>query len=176
LDFGRVVETVQGFFERSGFQYAVIGAFGLHAYGLSRGTFDLDFVTQSDAQTELVQFLEALGYETLHVSSGYSNHLHGLTALGRVDFVYVSGETSDKLFRGCRTMPGPGGRPLPVPRPEHLAAMKVQAMKNDPRRVLGDLDDIRFLLELPGVDAEEIRGYFERAGLRERWDDLRRLG
>lgn len=176
MDFGRVLETVGGFFERTGFHHAIVGAFGLHAYGLSRGTFDLDFVTQSEAQAQVVAFLESLGYETLHLSAGYSNHLHALTALGRLDMVYVSGETSERLFRECRTMPGPGGRPILVPRPEHLAAMKVQAMKNDPRRTLGEMDDIRFLLGLPGVDEQEIRGYFERAGLQERYDDLKRLG
>lgn len=176
MDFARVVRTIAGFFEQTGFRYAVIGAFGLHAYGLSRGTFDLDFVTQSEAQPQLVAFLESLGYETLHASVGYSNHLHALSALGRVDIVYVTGETSERLFRDCRIMPGPQGQPIPVPRPEHLAAMKVQAMKNDPKRVLGDMEDIRFLLTLPGVDEDEVRGYFERAGLRARYDDLKRLG
>ncbi len=176
MEFGRVLDTVADFFERTGFRYAVIGAFGLLAYGLSRATFDLDFATQSEAQPELLAFLESLGYETLHVSRGYSSHVHALTALGRLDVVYVNGETSRLLFGACRTMPGPGGRSVPVPRPEHLAAMKVQAMRNDPERVLRELEDIRFLLGLPGIDEQEIRGYFERAGLRERYDDLRRLG
>lgn len=176
MDFGRVLETVAGFFERTGFRYAVIGAFGLHAYGLSRGTFDLDFVAEAAAQPQLVAFFESLGYETLHVSAGYSNHLHTMAALGGVDVVYVSGETSERLFGACRTMPGPAGRPVPVPRPEHLAAMKIQAMKNDPRRTLGEMEDIRFILALPGIDEPEVRGYFERAGLRDRYDELKRLG
>lgn len=175
MDFARVMHTLGEFFDRTGVRYAVIGAFGLHAYGLSRGTFDLDVVTQAEARAPLVTFLESLGYETLHVSTGYSNHLHALAALGRIDVVYVGGETSDRLFRDVRLIPGPGGRPIPVPRPEHLAAMKVQAMKNDPRRTLKEMDDIRFLLGLPGVDEEEVRGYFERAGLRDRYDELKRL-
>jgi hypothetical protein len=176
VDFARVLEIVTNFFERTGSRFAVIGAFALHSYGLSRGTFDLDVVTQSEVQPELLAFLESLGYETLHASPGYSNHLHRMAALGRLDVVYVSGETSERLFRECRMMSGPKGRSVPVPRPEHLAAMKVQAMKNDPQRVLRDLDDIRFLLGLPGVDENEVRVYFERAGLRERYDDLKRLG
>ena len=176
MDFSRVLQTIDAFFEQTGFRYAVIGAFGLHAYGLSRGTFDLDFVAPSEVQPRLVTFLESLGYETLHVSVGYSNNLHALVALGRVDIVYVTGETSERLFRDCRTMPGPDAHPIPVPRPEHLAAMKIQAMKNDPQRTLREMDDIRFLLSLPGVDEPEIRGYFERAGLRDRYDELKRLG
>ena len=171
-----MLETVAGFFERTGFRYAVIGAFGLHAYGLSRGTFDLDFVAEAAAQPKLVAFFESLGYETLHVSAGYSNHLHAMEALGGVDIVYVRGETSERLFEACRTMAGPGGRQVPVPRAEHLAAMKIQAMKNDPRRTLGEMEDIRFILALPGIDEPEIRGYFERAELRDRYDELKRLG
>jgi hypothetical protein len=42
------------------------------------------------------------------------------------------------------------GTTLLVPRPEHLAAMKVQAMKNDPSRTFQDLADIQALLSLPG--------------------------
>ena len=176
MDFGRVLDTMASFFERSGFHYAVAGAFALHAYGLSRSTFDLDFVTQVEAQTDLIAFLEGLGYETLHRSAGYSNHLHAMTALGRIDVIYVAGQTSERLFREARRMPGPGGRSVPVPCPEHLAAMKVQAMKNDPQRALRDLDDIRFLLTLPDVDEAEVRGYFERAGLLARYEELKRLG
>ena len=176
MEFARVLDLVAGFFERSGFHYAIIGAFAMHAYGLSRGTFDLDFVTQAEAQAELVAFLESLGYETLHRSPGYSNHLHPMATLGRVDVVYVAGETSARLFEACRTMSTGAGRTVPVPRPEHVAAMKVQAMKNDPTRTLRDLDDVRYLLQLPGVDANAIRAYFQRAGLLERYDDLRRLG
>ena len=49
------------------------------------------------------------GRVLLHVSAGYLNHLHARDALRGVDVVYVSGETSERLFEACRTMPGPGG-------------------------------------------------------------------
>lgn len=175
LDFARVLNTLAGFFQREGFAYAVIGAFGLHAYGLSRATFDLDFVTDSGAQRKLVAFLESLGYETLHRSAGYSNHVHSDHSWGRVDIVYVEGETSRRLFEGCRPVLRLSDLMLPVPRPEHLAAMKVQAMKNDPERTLREMADIQFLLSLPDIDEVEIRGYFERSGLLDRYHEIKRL-
>ena len=175
MDFSRVLETVGGFLEREGFAYAVAGAFGLQAYGLARATYDLDLVAPAQAQPKLLFFLESLGYETLHASAGYSNHVHSDPELGRVDFVYVEGETSRRLFAGCKRTFSGGGRAIPVPRPEHLAAMKVQAMQNDPERTLQDMADIGFLLRLPGVDEEEIRGYFENAGLLERYHEIKRL-
>ena len=173
MDFGRVVETLAEFFEREKLPYAVIGAFGLHAYGLTRATIDVDFVTDAAAQPRLVGFLEARGYETLYVSPGYSNHLHPNADLGRVDLVYVSGETSRRLFADTKLF-SIAGRALPVPRPENLAAMKVHAMRNDPERRHQELSDIRFLMGLPNVDREEIRAYFVAAGMEELFDDLER--
>lgn len=165
---------MSAFFERERFPYAVIGAFGLHAYGLSRATSDLDFVTVREAQPRTIEFLEGLGYDTLHVSPGYSNHAHPDPSRGRVDFVYVAGETGRLLFEGSRKSLRVGLREVPVPRPEHLAAMKVHAMKNDPERALQEIADIRFLMALPGVDRLEIRRYFDEAGLRDRYDEVER--
>jgi hypothetical protein len=95
--------------------------------------------------------------------------------MGRVDLIYVSGDTDRFLFDQCVRALDLGDRRLPVPRPEHLAAMKVQAMRNDPGRTLQEMADIQFLLRIPGVDEEEIRDYFGRAGLLERYHEIKRL-
>ncbi|MBI4916657.1 MAG: hypothetical protein HY825_12485 [Acidobacteria bacterium] len=39
-------------------------------------------------------------------------------------------------------------------------------------RTFQDLADIRFLIDLPGIDREEVRGYFARHGLEARFDEL----
>lgn len=173
MDFARVIGTLADFFEREKLPYAVIGAFGLHAYGLTRATADVDFVADSSAQPRLIAFLEARGYETLYASPGYSNHLHPDAELGRVDLVYVSGETSRRLFGDTRSL-SIAGRALPVPSPENLVAMKVHAMQNDPERRHQELSDIRFLMGLPEVDRGAIRAYFVAAGMGELYDDLER--
>lgn len=172
MNFGAVLGEVTGFLDRGGYRYAVIGAVALAMYGLPRTTLDLDLVVDSAAREDLVGFLESLGYQTLHRSSGYSNHSHPDPSRGKLDFVYVRGETGDTLFAGCRRARGPGDLEVPVPRPEHLAALKVLAMKNDPARTFQEMADIRFLLSLPGVDRKEIRAQFERHGLDGRFDDL----
>lgn len=172
MDFEKVIDLVSGFFEQEKLPFAVIGAFGLHAYGLTRATTDIDFVTDATARPRLVAFLEAGGYETLHSSPGFSNHLHPDPAWGRVDIVYVSGETAGRLFAARNRRSLVPGRLVPVPRPEHLAAMKIHALKNDPGRRHQELADIRFLMGLPGVDRDEIRGYFEASGLERLYEDL----
>ena len=86
--------------------------------------------------------------------------------------MYVEPDTADALFSAARPFPGPAGRSVLVPKPEHLAAMKVLAMKNDPARTFQDLADVRFLLTLPGVNRDEVRGYFVRHGLERRFHEL----
>lgn len=86
--------------------------------------------------------------------------------------MYVEGRTSELLFGATRQRPGPGSMPIAVPRPEHLIAMKVQAMRDTPERTWQDLADIGYLLRLPGVDRLEVQGYFTRAGLDQKWRDL----
>jgi hypothetical protein len=143
----------------------VIGGVAMAAYGMLRTTVDLDFVVAASATDDLLRFMESRGYETLRAVGGYSNHRHPDPLWGRVDFMYVSGETADKLFANCRAGLGPRGQAIPLPKPEHLAAMKALAIKNDPGRLFQDLADIRFLLALDGVDRAEIRSYLDRHGV-----------
>ena len=116
--------------------------------------------------------MESLGFDTLYRSKGYSNHSHSNSNMGRVDFVYIEGRTSEELFRGVTLVEGPGGMTVPVPKAEHLIAMKVLAMKNDPERTFQEMADIRNLMTRPGVDREVVRGYFEKHNLRKRFDEL----
>jgi hypothetical protein len=173
LEFATVLGVVSDFLTEKESRYAVIGGVALIAYGLPRTTLDLDFIVESSVQDALIRFLESRGYQTLHKSSGYSSHAHpNLLLWGSLDFVYVSGKTSQELFDACRTTTGPGGLQILVPKPEHLAALKVTAMKNDPTRTFQDMADVRFLLNLPGVDRIQIRDYFDRQGMRDRFDDF----
>lgn len=172
MDFGTVLRTVSPFLAGRAYRFALIGGVALAAYGLARTTLDLDLVVESRAQEDLIAFIESLGFATLHRSAGYSNHLHPDPAWGRLDCVYVGGATSEQLFAACRMAKTPGGLELPLPKPEHLAALKVVAMKNDPGRTFQEMADIGFLLQLPQVDRQEVRAYFQRHGLEDRFDEL----
>jgi hypothetical protein len=165
MQFDEVLRTFAEFFKREGIRYAVAGGLAIHAWGRSRTTHDMDFVVDGAVQQKVVTFSESIGYRTLHVSSGYSNHEHPDQTFGSVDFLYVYGDTAERVFAEASSRVIAGDAEAPVPRPEHLIAMKVQAIKNAPRRVSIDVPDIEYLLALPGVDRNVVRDYFERAGL-----------
>ncbi|NIA09212.1 MAG: hypothetical protein GWP10_05620 [Nitrospiraceae bacterium] len=93
--------------------------------------------------------------------------------MGRLDFIYVEGRTADALFSGARAMLSIGERKIPVPRPEHLIALKVLAMKNDPARTFREMADIQFLMGLPGIDEEMVKTYFRQKGLLEQYYEIK---
>jgi hypothetical protein len=173
VDFAKVLEEVARFLDREGARFALAGAVALNAHGLARATTDLDLVVEEKAQPALLRFLASLGYEQLRASAGFSNHLHPEPQWGRLDFIYLDPHTADLLFARAKRARPLGDLEVLVPSPEHLAAMKVQALKNDPTRRFKDLGDIQFLLGIPGVDEAEIRRYFEKQGLLERFDELK---
>ena len=80
----------------------------------------------------LVTFMESQGFVTLHRSPGYSNHRHSDPSRGRVDFMYVRSETAEKLFASARSCRVRRRDLFTGAKPEHLIAMKVQAMKDAP--------------------------------------------
>lgn len=174
MKFDEVLQIFARFFEGQHVQYAVIGGLALQAWGYTRFTRGVDFVVERAARDRVIAFVESLGYETLHVSEGYSNHLHSDAAMGRVDFMYIDADTAVKLFPEATTKPIVGQFAAPVPKPEHLLAMKAMSMKNSPQRVLVDSPDVQFLLRLPGVDRAAVRDYFARLGLLELFDAIER--
>jgi len=175
MDFGGVLDRLAAHLTERNRRWALAGGLAIQAYGLVRSTQDLDLVTEAVAQPHLLAFMDSLGYERLNVSSGFSNHVHADSILGRVDLIYVDSPTADRLFAACRSVPWMGGRSVLVPSAEHLIAMKVHAMKNDPSRTFSEMADIQFLMTSTGVDRASVRRYFEGAGLLERYDELARI-
>lgn len=176
MDFARVLTELTEYFAARELRWAVVGGVAMAAYGLPRTTLDLDFLAERKDQDAIVRHLEGEGYRTLYRSEGYSNHRHADADRGRVDFVYVAGETARRLFAGVRDVRGPGGATVPVPSPEHLAAMKIHAMVSDPARKAQELADLRYLLSLPDTDRAAVREQLLRRGLEEEWEDLAEPG
>jgi hypothetical protein len=172
--FDEVLETFSSFLEEGSIRFAVIDGLALQAWGHSRFTRDLGFVVERSARDVIVEFAEGRGFETLHVSEGYSNHLHTDAGLGRVDFMYVDSHTADQLFSSSTRQAVVGEISAPIPAPHHLIAMKALAIKNSPGRRFSDAQDVRFLLTFPGVDRELVRDYFARHGLLDLFDDIAR--
>lgn len=169
MKFDEVLRTFGDFLEREGIRHALIGGLALRAWGHVRATQDVDFVVEQSAKERVLAFTESQGFATIHVSEGYSNHNRGSD---QIDFMYVDDRTADDLVSGAQQRTVIEGVTLPVAKPEHLSAMKAIAIKYNPRRGWRDVDDVLFLMRLPGVDRQFVRDYFVRKGLLEIIDEI----
>ena len=174
MNFRKIFEALVNFFEKRDLDFAIIGAFALKTYGYQRATTDLDFIVRRKDQETITRFMESLGFETVYRSKGFSNHVHPISSMGRIDFIYVAKPTGDEIFANTKKLEVLKGRELPVVSPEHIVALKVFAIKNDPRRTLKELADIKALLETTGIKKEMIKKYFEKWNLLEKYYELDR--
>ncbi len=172
MQFAEVLRTFGEFFEREGIPYAVIGGLAMQAWGRSRFTKDLDIVVPRTARERVTAFAESIGYETLFAGPAFSNHLRNEE--DRVDFMYVDDRTAGDVFGEAQRKPVVGDVTAPVASAEHLAMMKALSMKNAPRRIPYEGEDVRLLLSTPGVDRAKIREYFSRHGLLDLFDAIER--
>jgi len=170
MRFDEVLRTFGEFFEREGVRWAVIGGMAMQAWGASRFTKDIDFVVRRRDRDRVVTFAESIGFESLNIGPGYSNHVR--TDGTRIDFMYVNDETADRLFDSAMKRPVVGDVTAPVAAPEHLAMMKALAMKSSSMRTLIDGEDVRFLLALPNIDRSAVREYFSKHGLLDLYDAI----
>jgi hypothetical protein len=172
MNFESILQSLIEKFETDLIDYALIGAFALHAYGYVRATQDIDFIVRSRDQERIVGFLKSLGYETIYCSTGFSNHVHPVSGLGRIDFVYVKGETANRIFQDAVRRSILSGLVLPVADARHIVALKVFAMKNDPDRTLREIADIYYLIRSAGLDPLEVRPFFVKHGLMEKYREI----
>ncbi|MDD5673309.1 MAG: hypothetical protein PHC61_04045, partial [Chitinivibrionales bacterium] len=112
-------QAMADFFKRQNMDFAVIGAFGLHALGYTRATRDIDFITRFKYQKKIITYLLSLGFETTQQTSAFSNHVHPVGDT-RVDIMYVEGATADEIFSATKKALLFDKTELPVVSPEHL--------------------------------------------------------
>jgi hypothetical protein len=157
--------------ERERIRYAIIGAFALAGYGYVRATRDIDILLDVDNGDRVVSYLESLGFETLHRTSAFSNHLHPVGST-RLDLMFVEGETAQEIFSAVRPLLVLRGAALPVVAPQHLMAMKLFAAKHDPARKLKELGDIKELVDRTGMDRATIESCFATYGMDRYLNDI----
>jgi hypothetical protein len=172
MDLKRVLGVVRPACGAAGARWAVIGGVAMNAYGHARTTFDFDVASEDRCREEILRRLRSDGFRLLNDVPAFSNLLHDDGELGRLDILWLDEKTSERVFGESRSLPI-GGTTMPVASPEHLVAMKVQAVASSPTRVFRDGADLQFLLEVPGIDDNRVRECFEGAGLLELLGRLR---
>lgn len=166
MNFAPVLAEARAAFEHGGVRFALAGGVAIAAYGIHRATLDLDFVVPMADANAAVRALEDIGFGTLRRSAGFSNHLRELDT-ERIDLLFVEEPTFSALFSRTTRCSLFDEEPIAVVHPEHLVAMKLFALKQNPSRLAIDLEDVRALLLKGLVDSAVVSGYLVRYELEE---------
>ena len=166
------MQAVFDILSRSSVPLLIVGGHALTAHGVLRQTFDVDcLIADEDAET-LDSLLRAENYELAARSNNFARYRSRLPNLPEVDVLFVDRDTFDKLQHNS----------IPLQRRKHrfqapglmqLIALKLHAIRNEPRRSARDVADITELLRLnPGkvssTDLEELCQRFGPPGIRDK--------
>ena len=164
MDFKMVLEKLLAAFREQDIHYALIGGFALGAWGVPRGTVDIDFLVPHEDMEKVDVIMRGLGYECKYRSENVSQYLSPLKIFGEVDFLHAFRTHSlsmlqradeKKLFNGTVS--------VRVLKMEDLIGLKLQGMVNDESRKPVDLSDIESLMAFNKnrMDWGLIKEYFE---------------
>ncbi len=125
----------------------IIGANALEAHGYARFTVDVDCLIAATSLEQLKAALARHGF--MHAGSMTSFHefwFEGKPGGMPVHAMFVDDSTFQKMWE--RSVPcSLSGSPLRAPCVAHLVALKLHAVKNNPKRLHKDIEDVRRLLE-----------------------------
>jgi hypothetical protein len=134
--------------DEGGLRYAVIGGIAMAMRGVQRATFDLDFLLMLEDMGAAREILTQEGFHCVFQSENVSHFQKRGSALPRVDVLHAFRGPSLSMLQRAEKLPLGDSCLVPVLITEDLIGLKIQAAHNDPKRELGDWNDIyRLVIE-----------------------------
>jgi hypothetical protein len=177
MDFKLVLERLLSGFREKDIRYALLGGMALGAWGVPRGTVDIDFLVRRDDMSKVAAIMQGLGYECRYQTENVSQYVSPLQVFGEVDFLHAFRTPSVSMIQRAEDRQiFDGTVSVKVLKIEDLIGFKVQAMANNESRKALDMTDIESLLAVhaSAVDWTLIEEYFALFGLDELCRELRR--
>jgi len=176
MDFKLVFKNLLSAFKEQKITYALIGGLALGAWGVPRGTVDIDFLVQSDDMVRVDAIMKHLGYECKYKTDNVSQYLSPLNIFGEVDFLHAFRTYSiEVLQRAEERKLFKQSLSVKVVQIEDLIGFKLQAMANNESRKALDLADIDHLISLhqDTIDWDQMETYFDLFDFKKLYDELR---
>ncbi len=139
------IDSLAALASESGLTLLLIGAHALQELGVARQTFDLDLLIAETDKDALATLIESEGYGSVAETENFQRFSHPAAERMDVDVLFVDPSTFEKL--DADSAPAKvGASALRIPSPAHFIALKLHAIRNDPKREARDLGDITELL------------------------------
>ena len=165
--------------QQAGLDYLLIGGHAINAYCEPRGTLDVDFLVWKSDLAKWRVLLEAEGFKLIHDGQTFVQFSPPYGVEWRLDLMLVNQETFEKMLTDARVV-NVIGLQTRIPRPEHLIALKLHALKHGhPERFEKDFGDVIALTRNAGCDVRSAgyRQMCEKFGTPELYERiLQRVG
>ena len=116
------------------------------AYGSERLTQDCDCAVIAANERMVAAVLQPLGYLLKDRFASFARYAHLANRKPVVDVMLLNEATFNRLYEESREVELDGIK-LRAPKPLHLVALKLHALKQAPERIGKDWEDICYLLE-----------------------------
>jgi hypothetical protein len=124
----------------------LIGGFALHFYGVDRQTMDVDFLVSSEDFAKLEGHLTGGGYRLGEKSNIFARFIPSEKPKLMVDFLFAETKTVERIKADGKIV-DISGRQFVVPSAQHMVALKLHAIRQNPARKAMDLADITALIQ-----------------------------
>ena len=176
MDFKLVMGKLLSAFKEQDIRYALIGGMALGAWGVARGTVDIDFLVNKDDMNKVDTIMKSMDYECKYRTENVSQYVSFLKVFGEVDFLHAFRTHSlSMLQRAEERMMFGGTVSVKVLKIEDLIGFKLQGMINDESRRPLDLSDIESLIAAhnKNIDWNLIREYCDIFDCNELFNQLK---
>ena len=163
-----IVSNVQAAFDllaKCSRPFLIVGGHALAAHGVVRQTIDIDCLMAVEDQAAFEGNLTCASYRETARTENFARYAGQSPDLPEIDILFVDASTFAKLQ--LESIPlRRGAHEFHVPNLPRLIALKLHAIRNEPRRERRDLSDIAELLRLnPGrISATELSELCEQFG------------
>lgn len=160
MEYKKVLAAILAELEKHNIPYAIVGAVAMGFWGVRRDTVDIDILVKAADREKVIAFMKGIGYDHMIASNFADQFGHLMKEMGLVDFLYTKREQGiiedGKTFKGVNK-----DIDVRVAMPEDLIGLKLDAIKNNPKRELQDWADIQAIVEVLGdnLDWTKIRNY-----------------
>jgi hypothetical protein len=150
-----IIPQLKELFSAHKVPFILVGGLALHFHNFDRMTTDIDFmIADSDFKT-IKPHLESLGYKLFAEEEAFARFDGSLKKLMNLDLLFVDQETFDTIRKEGKEIEL-RKTTVTVPSLYHLIALKLHAMKQNPKfRELKDFPDIIELIYHNKIDVRE---------------------
>lgn len=163
MNFKIVSETLIRRLNKSGIDFAFIGAIAVGMAGYRRFTEDIDFLVLSDDRKKVHKIMTDLDYKITKETEEFALYDSDVKIFGSVDFLFAHRKhTLNMLKRAKLRKFLDGALSAKVVNSEDIIGLKVQAIENNPERAEKDMLDIENIIKINKntLDLNLIREYF----------------